>query len=255
MNTPAVAERYSRQALLRELGEAGQQAIEKTRCLIIGAGGLGCPAALALVEAGIGHLTIVDADVVEVSNLPRQILHTPDRVGMNKALSAKTALHAVNPEVPVDAVQAWADDRLLADLMHECDIVLDCTDNFKTRHAINRIARYQRKLLVTSSVVRFSGQICVFDFRAGPSPCYACLFPEDEETDIKASATGVFTPAVGMIGMMAACEALKACTGLPTLTNRFVLIDTLNMRFEELRVAQDPGCPVCSARYSGNRPQ
>ena len=246
MTNAGIPERYSRQALLDELGIEGQQAIARTRCLIVGAGGLGCPAALALVESGIGHLTIVDADKVEISNLPRQMLHTPTRVGMNKAHSAHLALKDINPDVPVTAVTRWADDELLTELMQSCDIVLDCTDNFKTRHAVNRAARNARKILISSSVVRFSGQLCVFDFRQAQTPCYGCLFPEDEETDVKASSTGVFTPSVGMIGMMAACEALKAAANLQTLSNRLLLIDTLRMQFQELSVTRDPDCTICA---------
>lgn len=240
--------RYSRHKLLRELGDAGQKKISQTRFLIVGAGGVGCPAALCLAEAGVGGITIVDADNADVTNLPRQILHTPARVGMNKAVSAKIALNELNPEVEVTAVDRWADDDLLAELMTSIDVVLDCSDNFKTRHAVNRAAHAARKPLITASSVRFSLQIAFFDFSSRATPCYQCTFPEDEETDIKASATGVFAPVTGISGMIAAGEALKFAAGIRALTGKLLVIDTLNWSTDIFDLSVDPDCPVCSGK-------
>ena len=238
--------RYSRQMLLREIGEKGQERIGNTRCLVIGAGGVGGPAALGLVEAGVGSLTIIDADTVDISNLPRQILHTPERVGMNKAESARIALTAVNPSVPVRAVQSWADDALLTELASDADIIVDCSDNFRTRHAANRVARACRRTLITAASVRFSLQVSMFDFSNPASPCYACSFPEDDQQDVKAAAVGVFSPVTALAGMIAAGEALKWAAGMPSLVGQMLMIDTLTWESSRMRLARDPGCSVCA---------
>lgn len=245
MTTKDFTGRYSRHKLLREWGDSGQERIEKTRFLVIGAGGVGCPAALCLTEAGVGGITIVDADAADVTNLPRQILHTPDRVGMNKALSAKIALNELNPAVAVTAVDRWADDALLTQLMENIDIVLDCSDNFKTRHAVNRAAHKARKPLISASCVRFSLQIAFFDFSAHTTPCYQCTFPEDEELDVKAAATGVFAPVTGISGMIAASEAMKFAAGIRSLAGKLLVIDTLNWNTDIFTLSGDPDCPVC----------
>ncbi len=245
MTTADLTGRYSRHKLLRELGDAGQARIEKTRFLVIGAGGVGCPAALCLAEAGVAGITIVDADAADVTNLPRQILHTPARVGMNKAQSAKIALYDLNPDVAVTAVDRWADDALLAELVRDVDIVLDCSDNFKTRHAVNRAAHAAKKPLIVASSVRFSLQIAFFDFSTHDAPCYQCTFPEDEEVDVKAAATGVFAPVTGISGMIAAGEALKFAAGTRSLAGKLLVIDTLNWSTDIFGLSPDPDCPVC----------
>ena len=245
--TNKALERISRHALLREVGPAGCGAIARTRFLVVGAGGVGCPAALALAEAGVASITIVDSDAVDISNLPRQILHTESRVGVNKAVSAKTALAEINPAVPVRAVDRWADEALLAELAAEADLVLDCSDNFKTRHAVSRAARRAGVPLITASSVRFSMQLAFFDFTDPASACYQCTFPEDEGTDVRASAVGVFAPVTGIAGMTAANEALKWAAGVKTLAGKLLIVDTLTWEAQTLALWRDPACPVCSA--------
>lgn len=247
--TDAIPYRYDRQVLLKDWGESGQRALMATKFVIIGAGGLGSPAALCLTESGAGEITIIDSDVVEENNLPRQLLHTPDRLGMNKAQSAKITLGKINPLVRVIAEERRADDAVLEEVLVHADILLDCSDNFKTRHVANRVARKLGKILVAASAVRFSGQVAVFDFRDKKSPCYSCLFPEDNGQDTKASAVGVFSAVTGIIGMMAADQAMKAAAGLPCLTGKLLMIDTLTQRYETLGLMSDPECPVCRGQH------
>lgn len=240
-------DRYSRHRLLSEIGSAGQERIGATRVLVIGAGGVGCPAALALVESGVAALTIADADVVDLSNLPRQILHTPDRIGINKAQSAKIALNKINPVVPVTAIESYLDEDRIRDLAADCDILIDASDNFRTRHASNRAAKALKKVLISASCVRYSVQLAVFDFRNGNPPCYQCTFPEDDDADVKASQTGVLAPVTSIAGMMAAEEALKIAAGLLTpAIGSLLILDTLSWEFTRMKLTSDPECPVCS---------
>ena len=226
-------DRYSRHKLLAEIGPEGQERIRAARVFIIGAGGVGCPAALALAESGVGSITIADADNVDVTNLPRQILHTPDRVGMNKAKSARVALSQINPDVPVTAVTDYVDEARL--------------NNFRTRHASNRAAKALGKVLVSASSVRYSVQVAVFDFRSGNAPCYQCTFPEDGSQDIKASAVGVLAPVTSIAGMIAAEETLKIAAGLaPVSVGSLLILDTLSWEFTLMKLASDPHCPVCA---------
>lgn len=242
-------DRYSRHVFLKEIGPEGQSRIAASRVFIIGAGGVGCPAALALVESGVASLTIADADAVDLSNLPRQILHTPERIGMNKAQSAALALHAVNPDVPVKVVRDFVDEAKLLDLAQDCDIIIDASDNFRTRHASNRAAKALRKVLISASSVRYSVQLAVFDFRNGNPACYQCTFPEDDATDVKASQTGVMAPVTSIAGMVAAEEALKIAAGLtPVSVGSLLILDTLSWEFTRMKLASDPDCPVC-AKY------
>lgn len=241
--------RYSRHILLNEIGSVGQNRISSCRVLIIGAGGVGCPAALALVESGIGALTLADSDVVDLSNLPRQILHTVQRLGMNKAQSARIALEAINPTVPVTAVTDYVDEVKIRQIAENCDIVIDASDNFRTRHASNRAVKALGKVLISASAVRYSIQLAVFDFRNGNPACYQCTFPEDDAVDIKASQTGVLAPVTSIAGMMAAEEALKIAAGLtPPSVGNLLILDTLSWDFSCLKLSSDPDCPVC-ARY------
>ena len=239
--------RYSRHILLNEIGIEGQQRILEGRALIIGAGGLGSPVALYLGSAGVGHLTLVDDDTVDVTNLQRQIAHTMARVGQAKTESAMAAIAAINPNVKVTSVVARADAALLDTLVAQNDVVLDCCDNFATRQAINIACVTHRKPLVSGAAIRFDGQISVYDLRDPLSPCYACVFPPDtafEET--RCATMGVLAPLVGIIGAMQAAEALKLLSGAgQPLTGRLLMLDGLNMQWDEVRVPRNTRCPLC----------
>ena len=247
--------RYSRHILLNEIGIEGQQRIRTARMLVIGAGGLGSPAAYYLASAGVASIVLVDGDVVDLTNLQRQILHTTERVGTPKARSGQTALQAINPEVEVTPVAQRVDTDALDELVAQATVVLDCSDNFATRHATNRACVHHRKPLVSGAAIRFDGQLAVFDLRRADSPCYACLFPpssaETEAVDELCSTMGVFAPLTGMIGTMQAGEALKLAIGLDqTLHGQLAMLDALTMRWHLVRVTRDPKCPVC---FSGDR--
>ena len=240
--------RYSRHILLNEIGIEGQEKISNSHALIIGAGGLGSPVALYLASAGVGHITLVDNDTVDMTNLQRQIAHTMSRVGQPKVLSAQTAMEAINPHVEVTPIIARADVALLDTLVGQVDVVLDCCDNFATRHAINAACVKHQKPLVSGAAIRFDGQVCVYDPRDPSSPCYACVFPPDttfEET--RCATMGVFAPLVGIIGSMQAAEALKLLSGAGRpLTGRLLMLDGRSMEFTEVRIGRHAHCPVCS---------
>ncbi len=243
--------RYSRHILLNEIGIEGQEQILSSHALIVGAGGLGSPVALYLGSAGVGRITVVDDDVVDMTNLQRQIAHTMARVGQPKALSAQLAIGAINPEVQVTPIVARADAALLDQLVAQADVVLDCCDNFATRHAINGACVKHRNPLVSGAAIRFDGQISVYDPRDNNSPCYACVFPPDttfEET--RCATMGVFAPLVGLIGSMQAAEALKllSTAGRP-LTGRLLMVDGRSMEFTEVRIARQAGCQVCRTAH------
>jgi len=242
--------RYSRHILLDEIGIEGQERILAAHALVIGAGGLGSPAAFYLASAGIGTLTLVDHDTVDLTNLQRQILHTTERVGQPKALSGKTALAGINPEVNVAALTERADGERLSALVAAADVVLDCSDNFATRHAVNRACVAHRVPLVSGAAIRFDGQVSVFDPRAADTPCYACLFAPDQEfEEVRCSTMGVFAPLVGIIGTMQAAEALKVVAGIgEPLAGRLLLLDARSMEWTSIRVARDPHCSVCRDR-------
>ena len=239
--------RYSRHILLNEIGIEGQAQILGSHALIVGAGGLGSPVALYLGSAGVGRITVVDHDMVDMTNLQRQIMHTMARLGQSKALSAQTAIGAINPDVQVNPIVARADAALLDTLVARADVVLDCSDNFATRHAINAACFKHGKPLVSGAAVRFDGQLCVYDPRDAISPCYACVFPPDtayEET--RCATMGVFAPLVGVIGSMQASEALKLLSGVGRpLTGRLLMLDGRSMEFTEIRLPRNPHCPVC----------
>lgn len=244
--------RYSRHILLDALGIEGQERILATHALIVGAGGLGSPAALYLASAGIGRITLVDDDSVDFTNLQRQILHTQARVGMAKAESGKQALQAINPEIDIVPLQRRLSGEALDALVATADIVLDCTDNFATRHAINRACVHHRKPLVSGAAIRFDGQISVYDLRRDDSPCYHCLFPEGEDVEeVRCAVMGVFAPLTGIVGTMQAAEALKLAAGIgESLSGRLLLLDALDMEWRTVRFKQDAGCAVCGS--SGN---
>ena len=239
--------RYSRHILLDEIGIEGQQRLLDAHALVIGAGGLGSPAALYLGAAGVGTITLVDDDAVDLTNLQRQIMHATERVGQPKALSGKAALAQINPEVEVVALIERAAGARLAELVASATVVLDCSDNFKTRHAINRACVKARVPLVSGAAIRFDGQISVFDSRDAESPCYACLFPESAQFDeINCATMGVFAPLVGIIGAMQAAEALKLLGHIgASLAGRLLLFDGLHAEWNSIAIARDPGCSVC----------
>jgi len=241
--------RYSRHILLDEIGIEGQQKILDARALVIGAGGLGAPAAMYLASAGIGQLTIVDDDDVDLTNLQRQIIHTTDRVGQPKAESARATLQAINPGINVTALVERVGEARLAGLVSQHHVVLDCSDNFKTRHAVNRACVAHKVPLVSGAVIRFDGQISVFDPRSGELPCYSCLFPQDQPfEDVACSTMGVFAPLVGVVGAMQAAEALKLVLGVgEPLAGRLLLLDGLRMDWTSINIARSDSCPVCTA--------
>lgn len=242
--------RYSRHILLPQMAYEGQQRLTQAHMLIIGAGGLGSPAALYLAAAGVGRLTICDFDQVDLTNLQRQIIHSTDAIGNNKALSAQQTLHRLNPEVEVRAVTDKAEMLNLEQLIEGVDVVLDCSDNFVTRYLINQHCHKNQIPLVSGAAVGFDGQLTVFDFRLQNSPCYACLFPDDgTEHSLRCADNGVFSPLVGIIGAMQAAEAIKLCLDLgDALINRLVLLDALTMQSRTIQYAQDPACQVCRKR-------
>lgn len=241
--------RYSRHILLNELGVEGQQAIRETSVLVLGAGGLGSPASFYLASAGVRSITLVDDDTVDLTNLQRQILHTVDRVGVMKAESGRMTLAGINPEVRVVPYLKRAGAAELDELVAAHDLVLDCSDNFATRHAANRACVNHAKPLVSGAAIRFDGQVAVFDTRHADSPCYACLFPEGEGQDERCAVMGVFAPLTGIIGSTQAAEALKLAAGIGRpLAGRLLMLDALAMQWHSVRVPRDPDCPVCSAR-------
>ena len=242
--------RYSRHILLPQLGIEGQEKFQRAHALIVGAGGLGSPAALYLASAGIGTLTICDNDAVDLTNLQRQIVHRNDAIGVPKAESARRTLAAINPEVKIYALAERVAGARLDQLVAAAGIVLDCSDNFATRHAINRACVAHQKPLVSGAGVRFDGQIAAFDLRDPQSPCYHCLFPESgDNEDMRCAVIGVFAPVVGMIGAAQAAEALKLIAGIgESLTGRLLLLDALAMEWRTVRLKRDPACTVCRNR-------
>ena len=242
--------RYSRHILLDELGPDAQTRFAGAHALVVGVGGLGAPVAQFLAAAGVGKMTLCDADSVDLTNLQRQILYGMDDIGRPKVEAAARRLSAINPEVRIDRVQARVGPDELAAFSASADVVCDCSDNFDTRHAVNRACVDAQKPLVSGAAVRFDGQIAVFDTRDPASPCYHCLFGEGEAIEETRCATmGVFAPLVGIVGATQAAEALKLIAGVgETLAGRLLLLDTLTMQWREMRVPRDPECRVCSAR-------
>ncbi|KJK05999.1 MULTISPECIES: molybdopterin-synthase adenylyltransferase MoeB [Pseudomonas] len=238
--------RYSRQILLAQVDIDGQLRLKNSRVLIVGLGGLGSPVALYLAAAGVGELHLADFDTVDLTNLQRQVLHDTPSVGQSKVDSALTRLQAINPEVRLVAHRSALDEDSLASAIQAVDLVLDCTDNFATREAVNAACVASRKPLVSGAAIRLEGQLSVFDPRRPESPCYHCLYGHGSEAELTCSEAGVLGPLVGLVGSLQALEALKllADFGQP-LVGRLLLIDALGSRFRELRVKRDPGCSVC----------
>ncbi|NWG30285.1 MAG: molybdopterin-synthase adenylyltransferase MoeB [Rhodocyclaceae bacterium] len=249
MNDEALL-RYSRHILLPQVGIEGQERLLSSRALVLGAGGLGSPAALYLASAGIGTLALADGDTVDLTNLQRQILHRTASIGQPKVRSGAATLAEINPGCTVLPLQ----ERLQGDRLEEevaaADVVLDCSDNFATRHAVNRACVKYRKPLVSGAAIRFDGQVAVFDARRDDAPCYHCLFPESEDVEeVRCAVMGVFAPITGIIGATQAAEALKLLIGCgETLAGRLLLLDGLTMEWRSIGVPRDPGCPVCANR-------
>ena len=244
--------RYSRHLLLNELGVEGQERIMGARALVIGVGGLGSPVALYLATAGIGHLTLVDHDHVDLTNLQRQIAHTQDRIGQPKVESARQSLLAINPELRITTLAERADARRLDTLVADADVVLDCSDNFATHQALNAACVRHRVPLVSGAAIRFDGQLAVYDPRRADSPCYACVFPPDTDFEETRCATmGVFAPLVGVIGSMQAAEALKLLSGAgePAI-GRLLMLDGRAMAWSDIRLQRNPACPVCGHAHA-----
>ena len=240
--------RYSRHILLDEIGIEGQQRLLASHALVIGAGGLGSPVALYLGTAGVGRLTIVDGDTVDVTNLQRQIAHNLSRVGKPKAESARDTIGAINPDVKVQPLVERADAARLDALVRDADVVVDCSDNFKTRHAVNAACVAHRKPLVSGAAIGFDGQMSVYDTRDAEAPCYACLFPAEATVEeVQCATMGVFAPLVGIIGSVQAAEALKLLMGVgSSLAGRLQMLDARAMEWTEIRITRQPHCAVCA---------
>ncbi len=242
--------RYSRHILLDDLGIEGQQRLLAAQVLVVGAGGLGSPVLLYLGSAGVGHIVAIDPDTVDLTNLQRQIAHSSSRIGMPKAESARLAVQALNPDVALTPLTARADAENLDALVAAADVVIDCSDNFRTRQAINAACVRQRKPLVSGAAIGFDGQVSVYDTRDAASPCYACVFPpESAVAEADCATMGVFAPLVGIVGTVQAAEALKLLTGVGhSLAGRLQMLDARAMEWHEVRIARAADCPVCAAR-------
>ncbi|NDC60842.1 MAG: HesA/MoeB/ThiF family protein [Betaproteobacteria bacterium] len=242
--------RYSRHLLLDELGDEGQDRFLTSHVLILGAGGLGSAAALYLAASGIGTITLVDHDSVDLTNLQRQIAHTTERIGQPKVQSAKAAMLALNPECHVHAVGQRADVALLNSLVQSAQVVLDCSDNFQTRQALNAACVMHGVPLVSGAVIRLDGQLATFDVRDARSPCYACIFPADQAPEeVSCSTMGVLAPLVGVIGSLQAAEALKLLAGVGTsLAGRMQMMDGRDLSWTEMHLQRQADCPVCASR-------
>lgn len=242
--------RYSRHILLNEFGLEAQERLGQSHALVVGAGGLGSAALMYLTSAGVGHISIADGDKVDLTNLQRQIVHREDTVGMNKALSAQRQLRAVNSTITIDAIQERLTGKALDGAVRAADIVLDCSDNFGTRHEINRACVQHLKPLVSGAGVRFDGQITSFDLRRADSPCYHCLFPDQPDAEEERCAVmGVFAPLVGIIGTMQASEAIRLlCDIGEPLIGRMLMLDGRSLSWQTVRFRRDAHCAVCAAR-------
>ncbi len=240
--------RYSRHILLPQIGYEGQEKLTQSHVLIVGAGGLGSPAALYCAASGVGKLTICDFDHVDLTNLQRQIIHTTQSVGVNKAVSAQQTIYEINPDVVVQTIQQKSTEAEFKQLAEQVDVVIDCSDNFATRYALNRVCFQLKKPLVSGAAIGFEGQITVFDFRHENSPCYHCLFPDTgSDQEMRCAENGVFAPLVGMIGTTQAAEALKLMMNIgESLQGRLLLLDALAMEWRTIKLSRDSACSMCS---------
>ena len=240
--------RYNRHIMLPQIGIEGQQKLRDAHVLIIGLGGLGSPAAMYLATAGVGKLTLVDDDTVELSNLQRQIIHRSQNIGDSKVASAKSNLLAINHEIDITTIDHRLDEAALSRQIEQADVVLDASDNFDTRFAINRACVTQKKPLVSGAAIQFDGQISVFDSRDKHCPCYSCLYPDKGEDNLTCSENGILAPVVGIIGSMQALEAIKLiCQIGQPLYGRLLLFDALSLQWRTMNLKKDPSCPVCGS--------
>ena len=238
--------RYSRQILLPEIDISGQEILLNSRVIIIGLGGLGAPVAMYLAAAGIGTLTLVDFDTVDLSNLQRQIIHSTNNIGLSKVVSAKQALQSINPEINYRIIDEELSQKALDAEIEQHDIVVDCTDNFSTRFAINQSCVNTSIPLVSGAVIRMEGQVTTFDYRKENQACYQCLYAEEGEMEDTCSTTGVLAPVAGIVGSIQATEVLKLLTGLPTLAGRLLVLDAKYMDWREIKLRKDSNCPICN---------
>lgn len=238
--------RYSRQIMLPEMDVAGQQKLVDARVLIVGVGGLGCPAAMYLAAAGVGHLTLADDDKVELTNLQRQIAHSQNKLGESKVNSAADTLQGLNPDVQLSLLDKRLEGEDLAAAVSGADIILDACDNFSTRFAVNRACIQEGKPLVSGAAIRMEGQVAVFDSRLPESPCYQCLYQEGDDQNTSCSTNGVMAPLVGIIGSIQAMEVIKLITGIGSnLTGRLLLLDAKTMQWRDMKLPRDPACGAC----------
>ena len=237
--------RYSRQIMLPQIDVAGQEKLLSSHALIIGLGGLGSPVALYLAAAGVGRLTLVDHDQVDLSNLQRQVIHTSADIGRDKVESARDQILAINPDCKVNCIPAQLSGKALLEQVRSADIAIECSDNFASRFALNEACVKTGTPLVSGAVIRMEGQLGVFDARDTSAPCYACLYREEGEDENRCSETGVLAPVAGLIGSLQATETLKLLLDMPVDTGRLLLIDAERMQFRSMKLKKDPDCPVC----------
>lgn len=242
--------RYSRHILLPQIDIAGQQKLMDSKVLIVGLGGLGSPVAMYLAASGVGHLVLNDFDVVDASNLQRQIVHCTATIGLPKVISAQQQLFALNPDVKITLLAHRLEEQALIECVKDIDLIIDCTDNLTTRLLLNRVSRITRTPLIFAATIRMEGQLSVFDPRIAASPCYCCLYSEDTQTEQSCSENGIFAPMVGILGSLQALEALKLLIGIgESMVGRLLLIDGMTMDFQEIQLAKNQTCKVCSQNY------
>ena len=244
---PEQLERYGRHINLPNVGREGQEKLLASRALIIGMGGLGSPVAMYLAASGVGHLTLADFDQIELSNLQRQVAHTSDRIGELKTHSARQTCLALNPGIEIETIDYALDEEDMSEAVAKADIVIEGSDNFPTRFAVNAACVEHKKPLVSGAAIRFDGQISVFRGDKPDAPCYRCLYKDGGETAETCAVTGVLAPVVGVVGTVQALEAVKILAGIgQTLESRLLLLDGLSMNWQEITLKKDPACPVCA---------
>ena len=248
--TPEQRDRYDRQIRLPAITEAGQQSLLDARVLIIGMGGLGSPVAMYLAAAGIGHLVLSDFDIVERSNLQRQVIHTEHTIGQLKVDSAKVFIQSLNPDTKVTALPRELSDDDLTEQVQQADVVVDCTDNFPSRFELNRCCIKAGKPLVSGAAIRQEGQISTYDLRVENSPCYQCLYPDMGIESVTCAMEGVLAPVVGIIGTMQAQETINVLLGRPALIGTLLLLDAQHLEWQRMKLPKNPNCPACSETHS-----
>lgn len=241
--------RYSRHLLLAKIGQAGQLKLKQARVIIVGAGGLGCPAALYLAASGVGTLTLIDPDTIEISNLQRQILYKTNHVKRGKTQTAANQLQALNPEIKINAIEKSVEQCNFDCLLDSADMVLDCTDNASSRYFINQACQKNKTPLISGAAIRGEGQLMVFDFANNNSPCYQCIYPDLTEEGLNCSNAGVLAPVLGIMGSMQALEAIKLITqGASSQTNKLLCFDAWQMSFHQFGLTPDENCRICGRK-------